>query len=246
MQYNAIAPMYDRLMNHVEYDEWVALIGSVIKRFGAERDPEILELGAGTGAIGGRLRDLGYRCIVSDLSFHMCKEAYGERGLAVCVADARNLPFKKRFGMALFLYDGINYLHTQNDYRKLFASVHEVLLPGGLFLFDITTRANSLKHFANYFDYDDYGDFSYVRHSYFDEKKSIQHNDFTVYRQSLENPGFYEKHIEKHTQKVFSVSEIEKNIPRKCFSVLGIWDGYTFRKYSNKSERIHFLLRKTP
>ncbi|MDR2579042.1 MAG: class I SAM-dependent methyltransferase [Chitinispirillales bacterium] len=245
MQYDVIAPMYDRLMRHVDYGEWIDLIARVIKRFSASDDPEILEIGAGTGVVGGRLGGLGYRYTASDLSFPMCREAHNERNLPICAADARALPFKKQFGLALFLYDGINYLHTQGDYRKLFASVCDILLPGGLFLFDITTRANSVKHFTNYFDYDDYGDFSYARHSYFDDKKSIQHNDFTIYRQSPENPGLYEKHTETHTQKVFSVSEIEKTIPRKRFTVLGIWDGYSFRKFSPRSERIHFLLRKT-
>jgi SAM-dependent methyltransferase len=244
MQYDALAPMYDRLMFHVEYDEWIALIRRVVSRYGVSRRPDILELGAGTGIVGSALGGLGFSYTASDLSLSMCREARAKRGLQVCAADARHLPFKKQFGMALFLYDGINYLPALDDYRRLFTSVCDVLLPGGLFLFDITTRANSVKHFVNYVDFEDYGDQSYVRHSWFDYGKSVQRNDFTIYRRSADDPRYYEKYVEKHSQKVFSVSEIERVVPKRRFNVLGIWDGYTFKKYSHKSLRIHFLLEK--
>jgi len=245
MQYSALAPIYDRLMYFVEYDEWASLIQRVTRRFGVSRDPDILELGAGTGVVGSILRGMGYRYTGSDLSFPMCREAAGVRGLPVCAADARCLPFRKKFGLTLFLYDGINYLLTLDDYRSLFDSVCDVLLPGGLFLFDITTRGNSVRHFQNYLDFEDYGDVSYVRHSYFDHLRSIQHNDFTIYRRSEGDPRFYEKFTEAHAQRVFSVSEIRRAVPKDRFSVLGIWDGYTFQKYSGKSDRIHFLLEKS-
>ncbi|MCL2218629.1 MAG: methyltransferase domain-containing protein [Chitinispirillia bacterium] len=258
MQYDALAPMYDRLMFHVEYDEWIALIRRIASKFGVSPKPDILELGAGTGIIGSILQGMGYGYAASDISLPMCREARVKRGLPVCAADARYLPFKKQFGMALFLYDGINYLMTLDEYRRLFNAVHDVLLPGGLFLFDITTRANSLQHFAHYMDFEDYGDFSFVRNSWFDYGRSIQHNDFTIFRQVTDAPlkdapgaaaaaaeaRYYEKFVEEHSQKVFSVSEIERVIPKKRFKVLGIWDGYTFRKYTSKSIRIHFLLEK--
>jgi SAM-dependent methyltransferase len=244
MQYDALAPLYDRLMGHVEYEEWAEFVVKAAARFGEGRRTEILEIGAGTGVVGAMLRKMGYSYIASDISFSMCKIANVNRNLPVCVADARHLPFKKKFGMALFLYDGINYLMTQEDYRKLFAAVFDVLAPGGLFLFDITTRENSMRHFMHYLDFEDYGDFSYVRESYFDVKKSIQHNDFTIHRRSDENPDYYEKYTEAHRQKVFSVLEIEGMVPKKRFAVLGIWDGYSFRKYTGRSLRVHFLLRK--
>jgi len=244
MQYEALAPVYDRLMGHVEYDEWADLILRVASRYGAGRNTDILELGAGTGVVGSMLRDMGYSYIASDRSFSMCRVANDKRSLPVCVADARRLPFLKRFGMVLFLYDGINYLHTMDDYRKLFASVYDVLAPGGLFLFDVTTRENSMRHFLNYLDFEDYGDFSYVRESYFEIAKSIQHNDFTIYRRSEENPDYYKKYTETHRQKVYSVPEIERMIPAKRFETLGIWDGYSFRRYTVRSLRVHFLLRK--
>ena len=244
MQYDALAPIYDQLMSHVEYEEWANLITKVVAKFSLTPSPEIIEIGAGTGVLGAFLADMGYSYIASDLSFSMCKEARKARGLPVCAADGGSLPFKKEFGIALFLYDGINYLHSLDDYRRLFYSVYNVLVPGGLFLFDVTTRANSIRHFGDCLYFEDYGDFSYVRHSHFNKKSAVQHNDFTIYRKSQSGSDLYEKYVERHSQKVFAAVEIEKTVPKESFSVLGVWDGYTFRKHSGKSERIHFLLRK--
>jgi SAM-dependent methyltransferase len=244
MQYEALAPIYDRLMYHVEYDEWIELIEKVLSRYGSVNDPKILEIGAGTGVVGSLLKGMRYRYTASDLSIGMCRVAKRLRNVPVCAADARHLPFRQCFDMALFLYDGINYMLTLDEYRKLFASVCDVLLPGGLFLFDITTRENSMRHFVHYVDFEDYGDVSYVRKSYYDEARLIQHNDFTIYRLSDDRPPYYEKFVETHVQKIFFVPEIEKAVPKKLFEVLGIWDGFLFKKYSEKSLRIHFLLRK--
>lgn len=245
MQYDALAPIYDRLMSHVEYEEWAELITKIVMKFSQTPDPHIIEIGAGTGILGERLKDLGYNYIASDLSFSMCREARAAgRTAPVCVADGIKLPFKKQFNLALFLYDGINYLQTLNDYSALFSSVYNVLDKGGLFLFDITTHTNSMKYFSDYMYYEDYDEFSYIRHSHFDYKKATQHNDFTIYRKYNENSDLYEKVIEQHKQKVFTPAQIKTAIDGNDFTVVGVWDGYAFRKYSNKSERIHFLLRK--
>ncbi|MFP4164722.1 MAG: class I SAM-dependent DNA methyltransferase [Chitinispirillaceae bacterium] len=244
MQYDALAPIYDRVMSHVDYEDWVELIHKVVARFSRFPNPDIVEIGAGTGVLGSRLTDLGYRYFGSDICYPMIREARSKRDLAVCASDGRHLPFKKQFGVAVFLYDGINYLQNSQDYTTLFQSVYDILLPGGLFLFDITTRENSIRHFTEYLDFEDYGDFSYVRHSYFDEISSIQHNDFTIFKQTQNNPDLYQKFTDNHRQRILSVSAIEKNIPPELFSKVGVWDGYSFKKFTPYSERVHFLLRK--
>jgi len=247
MQYDALAPIYDRLMSHVEYEEWAELITKIVMKFSRTPDPHIIEVGAGTGILGERLKNLKYKYIASDLSFSMCRETRrkAECIIPVCVADGTKLPFKKQFDLALFLYDGINYLQKLDDYGTLFRSVYDVLNSGGLFLFDITTRTNSMKYFCDNMYYEDYEEFCYIRHSHFDDKNAMQHNDFTIYRKyDDDNLNLYEKVTEKHQQKVFTPAQIKSVIDNKYFKVIGVWHGFTFRKYSNKSERIHFLLQR--
>ncbi|MCU0609300.1 MAG: class I SAM-dependent methyltransferase [Chitinispirillaceae bacterium] len=243
MVYDALAPLYDRIMSHVDYDEWVRLIGRVVKKHRPGRDLSVLEIGGGTGVLATRLNDIpGLTVTGSDLSFSMCQRAHARHSPFFC-ADARAMPCKPVFDLALFLYDGINYLSSLGDYTTLFAEAASCLLPGGLFLFDITTETNSLHHFRHYLESEDFGDSMYVRRSWYDKGESIQHNHFTIFR-TVDGSACYEKHIEEHSQKIFGANEIARAVPEALFSVSGIWDGFSMRPYRPHSERIHFLLKK--
>jgi SAM-dependent methyltransferase len=241
--YDALAPIYDRLMSHVEYEEWLLLIERISDRFLEGKKPSVFEFGGGTGILGSMLRKRGWDYFGSDRSFNMCKVA-ASRAIPFICSDARAIPLKKSFDLFLFLYDGINYLQTPEEYSLLFAEAYKSLLPGGLFLFDITTETNSLNHFKSYLEFEDWGDFSYVRRSYYNKLLQEQHNDFTIYRKINGSSPFYERLIERHCQKVFGAGTISRTIKSSMYTIEGMWDGFSFRNHRPHSERIHFLLKK--
>jgi SAM-dependent methyltransferase len=267
--YGALAPLYDRLMAHVGYHRWQDVVEQVIRRFGHSAKPSILEIGAGTGLLAQRLRGSGCRYVASDLSPDMCSQARTRVSQVVC-ADGRSLPFRSSayFDLVLFLYDGINYLIEKESWDRLFVEVYSRLSTGGLFLFDITTEFNSINNFSEYVDADDFDDCFYFRHSYYHALQSFQFNDFTIFRRRGEtdahgaapdvNGGsdshapkadcneseLYAKSLEHHKQKVFPVGVVRGFVPDSLFEVLGVWDNFSFKKYTPRSERVHFLLRK--
>jgi SAM-dependent methyltransferase len=241
--YDALAPIYDRLMSHVEYDEWVRLIERVVDRYLSCDRPALFEIGAGTGVLGQRLLQLGYDYKGSDRSFSMCS-CGKTRNIPFLCADGLCLPLKKRFDLVLFLYDGINYLQTLGHYAALMEEVHRNLNDGGLFLFDITTEANSLHHFRQYLDFEDWGDYTCIRRSYYRKESMEQHNEFTLFRRLPGSSPMFEKLLEHHCQKVFPAAGIARTVPASLFTVEGIWDGFSFNRFRPHSERVHFLLRK--
>jgi predicted TPR repeat methyltransferase len=221
----------------------VRLIGRVVKKHSPDRTLSVLEIGGGTGVLAGRLMEnRRYTYRGSDRSFPMCQFARA-RGAPFFCADARAIPCKPVFDLVIFLYDGINYLPSLDDYALLFIETASCLLPGGLFLFDITTETNSLHHFRHSLDFEDFGDSAYVRRSWYDKGECVQHNHFTLFRSSG-NTERYEKLIEEHSQKIFGANEIARMVPAAFFSIEGIWDRFSFRPYRPHSERIHFLLKK--
>ena len=147
--------------------------------------------------------------------------------------------------MVVFLYDGINYLRELSDYAHVCKEVYRVLTDDGLFLFDITTLTNSINHFSDFVDFEDFGSHYFMRHSYYRHENHSQHNEFTIFKRSTD-PTLYNRFDEHHEQRVFDPVSIADAIPKDLFEICGIWDGFTFRKYSRSSERIHFLLRKKP
>ncbi len=172
-------------MAHVEYHAWFTLIQKILSTHYKKENPSILELGSGTGTLAKLLTENGFPTCGSDISFSMCKEAQ-KKELSFFCADATKLPLKNSFSLILFLYDSINYLPTLPEYTRLFSEVYSCLDTDALFLFDITTVTNSRTNFIDFIDAEDFGDQSYIRHSYFDKAKSIKHNDFTLY---LQHPG---------------------------------------------------------
>jgi SAM-dependent methyltransferase len=241
--YDALAPIYDRLMSHVEYEEWLQLIERIVDKFHDGKPPALFELGGGTGVLGSMLKNRGWSYFGSDRSFNMCKMAKS-RAVPFLCADARAIPLKKPFDLFLFLYDGINYLRTPEEFSLLFSEVGRNLAPGGLFLFDITTEVNSLNHFNRYLEFEDWGDYSYVRRSYYNKHLQEQHNDFTIYRQINEKSSLYERLVECHCQRVFGANTIARAVQTDLYTIEGIWDGFSFRNHRPHSERIHFLLKK--
>jgi ubiquinone/menaquinone biosynthesis C-methylase UbiE len=232
-------------MSHVDYEAWFVFIQKILSRYLPTGNPSILEIGGGTGTIGKLLKKHGVKYFGSDVSFHMCAEAHTKDVPFIC-SDARHIPIKTTFDLLFFLYDGINYLIEQKDYSIFFKEAALRIRSNGLLLFDITTRTNSMKHFQNYMDYDDLGDCAYIRHSYYEPTSYYQFNDFTLFRRCTENsaPGLYNKFVEHHIQKVYTPQEIINMVPKADFEIEEIWDSFSFRKFSSRSERIHFLLRK--
>lgn len=242
MSYKALAPIYDRIMCHVEYEEWIELIDKIVKKHINKDNVSIFEIGGGTGVLGEHLKEHGYEYTGSELSLYMSQEAV-KKNIPYFCADARLLPVKKQFDVVLFLYDGINYLQTIQEYKKVFSEVSECLNRGGIFLFDITTEYNSMEHFYDFIDFEEFSDCSVIRHSYYDELMSIQHNDFTIFNFDPTTKK-YDKFTDKHIQKVFPAQLIEEAIPVKTFETVGIWDEFRMKKYSTRSERIHFCLKR--
>jgi SAM-dependent methyltransferase len=243
--YSSLAPFYDRIMAHVGYHSWLRLVRDIFSRYLSCEHPSILEIGGGTGTLGRLLVDEAYEYIGSDRSLAMSHEA-SKQGIPFVCADGRHIPFKRHFDMVMFLYDGINYLLDIADYTRLCSEAYQCLRPGGLLLFDVTTETNSLRHFVDFLDFEDYDDGAYVRHSYYETSSRLQFNDFTIFCRSSRpsSEQLFEKHREHHVQKVLSVPEIVAAVPADLFSNIGIWDGFSLKKYSSRSERIHFLYRK--
>jgi SAM-dependent methyltransferase len=239
--YSTLADIYDRVMSHVEYGAWEDLIGQVLTRFGAASRVPVFEIGGGTGVLGRRLVQAGYHYQGSDRSEQMCRVAL-RRGLPFLCCDGRALPVRGPYGLVIFLYDGINYMMGAADYGALLREVHRVLEPGGLFLFDITTETNSRRYFMDAVDSEDLGDAAYLRHSHYDERTRIQHNDFTLFIRESGGER-YIRSTESHCQRVLPFTEIRGFVPAELFEILGVWDGFSSRAAGRSSERVHFLLK---
>lgn len=245
MSYNIIAPFYDAVMDHVDYSDWYELLLRIVKKYRISIPLSVLEIGGGTGTLGNLImsNEQIFDYFGSDECYNMALEA-GKKNISFFCADGCSLPVKKQFDLIIFLYDGINYLQSIEEYKLLFDSVAECLKKDSLFLFDITTRENSFKYFFDIFDYQEIKGTSVIRHSYYQMKHNIQKNDFLFFSPVDPQKNIYTKNFESHSQNVYTPEQIKQAIPERLFSCIGVWDGFTMKPYTHASERIHFLLQK--
>ncbi|MFL2541138.1 MAG: class I SAM-dependent DNA methyltransferase [Candidatus Latescibacterota bacterium] len=77
--YQGLAPIYDYVMRHVDYDEWADYVQSLLERWAPEAT-QIADLACGTGNISLELRRLGYEMTGVDISGDMLRVANGKAG----------------------------------------------------------------------------------------------------------------------------------------------------------------------
>lgn len=244
LPYTYLAPVYDRLMEHVSYESWYYYIRQINGKFPfPSRD--MLEIGSGSGKLTKLFQGSEWRITCSDLCLQMAmlaRKRLSRKSVPLVVQDARRLAVRGPYGFVFFLYDGINYLRSASDLAACLREVRKVLLPGGYFLFDVTTEKNSLDHFTDYTYFDDAGTHCYARHSYYDPGTRTQYNRFNLFERMPDES--YRRFVEVHCQKVYSLEDISKAARKAGYKQVGMYDGYGFRKANRNSYRVHFLLKK--
>ena len=240
--YTALAPMYDRIMSHVDYESWAAYLLSLISRF-APRPRSILELGCGTGNITYLLsRRLKAKYLATDASDEMLAMAQqkmkADRGrLRFKRMDFQDIDLEDTFDVVVLAYDGINYLLETDEIAAVVESVSARLHPGGIFLFDQSTPANSINNLAYFDDAWDAADASYARKSEYDAARHLHITRFDIRIGD-------ECVKEVHYQRAYDLQEMELTLKLSSLRVEGCFDAFTDESATGASERIQWVLTK--
>lgn len=240
LPYSRLAEIYDHVMRHVDYAHWASYVTSLFKRH--KMKPEsIFDLACGTGSLAMELHRRGYAVAGAD----GCREM-----LVVGETKVQKLNYPIAFyhrnllslhdlppsDAVLCLYDSINYMMSLDDMAQAFQEVRQVVAPGGLFVFDICTENNSLKHFSDMTEEDSGEGFSYIRHSYYED--GVQFNKFNIL---FETTGEMVEEI--HQQRIYPLKDVEAVLDASPFEVIGAYGGFGYAAPTELSDRVHFVLK---
>jgi ubiquinone/menaquinone biosynthesis C-methylase UbiE len=243
--YTRFAYAYDVMMENVDYVRWADYVGDLFALYNY-RPKRLLNIACGTGSIDILLAQKGYEMFGIDLAFDMialAKKKAELRGvnLNLWQQDMRQLSVSKPVDALLCLYDSINYMTTENDLKTVFIRASEALVPQGMFIFDVTTERNIVKHFHMQTFAENNKDFSYIWKNLYIYKDKLCKTVLTFF---LKEDDCYKKYDEYHVQKIFSVDQVKDLLEEAGFKLLSSYDAFTFNKCGRSSDRINFTAVK--
>lgn len=239
--YSALAPIYDYVMDHVDYALWARYLLSLFKQHG-EKVQRVLDVSCGTGSLCRQLADAGLTVYGCDAAWPMLRVARKKVGAQrLWCGDLRSIGATWAPQAVLSTYDSMNYLMTQADWMAALLSIHRLLPVGGIFIFDISTLYNSTTVFQRYIQKDTTPGGNYSRTSYFQSRGSIQVNEFTIRLAGA--PGILFKEV--HRQKILSLETVRGYIAETPFQLQACYSDFTFLPANEKAERVHFVVKKT-
>jgi ubiquinone/menaquinone biosynthesis C-methylase UbiE len=238
--YEKLAVIYDQLMDHVDYRTWSHYILNLIARANIKVHTAV-DLACGTGNFLVHLCKSFPDLHGCDLSEAMIREARKKRELdkiTIFINDARFIALQNTsMNAVLLLYDSLNYLTDVSMLNKTLSEIYRILTPGGLFIFDVVSEKHCSKYFADYHENEFWHQAGYSRHSFFDQKKSIQYNNFRIIINGI-------TYLEQHIQKVYSTDFLVHSLQANSLEVVDIFEEFSFEKVKETTERMHFLCQK--
>ncbi|NLT96221.1 MAG: class I SAM-dependent methyltransferase [Clostridia bacterium] len=247
MAYTDLAQVYDKLMDEVDYNEWVDYIITHIEKAQAP-GKVLLDLGCGTGSICIPLAQKGYWVTGIDISAEMLTQAEQKaRAAGVNInffqQDIRELVLDFQVDIVIATFDIFNYIIEKQELIKVFQKIHGILKDGGILIFDVNTPYKLEKVLGeNVFTYNT-EELVYIWESFYERKTKICEMDLTFF--SLDQKtGKYIRFDETHLERAYEENEIKEMLIKNGFSVQGIYGQLSFFPPTENEERVFFVAKK--
>ena len=246
--YEALARTYDQLITPQEREQWLRDVPRRLAEAGVTPPMRVLDLACGTGQLALCLAQAGYRVMGVDLSPQMLDQAAKNAQrqgvfLPLVQQDMRRLDLHHEVEAVLCACDGLNYMTTPEDLRQALGSVCRVLRPGGLFLFDVSTR-EKLQAMDGEFYGEEEENVAYLWENRFDQASQCLTMDITFFFQVDAARDLFRRQRELHVQRGHSREELEAALTAAGFAVQTVEEAFTRHSPAPGCQRIQITARK--
>ncbi|HCI72754.1 MAG TPA: class I SAM-dependent methyltransferase [Balneola sp.] len=247
--YSNLAPLYDKLMENVDYESWADYIDEIIQEHHPEAE-KVLELACGTGSVAISLEELGYYEITAgDLSPHMievAKEKASKVDSAVQfkTLDFLNINIEDEFDVIFSVFDSVNYLQTESEVKIMLDECRKLLKEDGLLIFDFSTPLNSMEavdHLNN--EEAEVKSLRFFRTSEYDAINKIHTNTFEIEQLSEDKKEIISSFKEVHKQRIYSLEEMLSILKQTPYHLVAKYGDFDLIDADENSARITLVLK---
>ncbi len=230
-------------MKDAGYDAWAEYVAGLMPG-----SASVLECACGTGEIGFRLAKKGFSVIASDISEEMLMAAAEKqrrlglvsRGPRFVRMDMRSITLGKQVDCVIACCDGVNYLLSREDVKAFFGSAREALKPGGILIFDVSSRYKLSTVLGDRCFVENGRDIAYLWTNSYDPETKLVEMDLSFF---VRRGELYERFDEKHIQRAHSERELGSWLRETGFEY-SAYGFLTKEPPKENEERIVFAARK--
>ncbi|KUO71782.1 MAG: hypothetical protein APF77_18715 [Clostridia bacterium BRH_c25] len=237
--YFEFAEVYDLFMEDVDYKSWCRYIEEIFELYGI-KPGRVLDTACGTGNITIPMSLSGYQMWGLDLSGDMLsiaesKARASKKKIRFLNQDMTRMNLREKFEAVLCMCDGVNYIQNEEDLKNYFDTVYRNLEKKGVFIFDISSY-NKIRHIlGNNTFHEEKNNKHYIWNNNFDETSEIIEMELIFF---VPQGGLYRKFEEHHVQKAYKWEYLSELLKNAGFEDIRVFDGFSFNKPGEDSERI--------
>lgn len=242
--YRAFAPLYDRLLETVDYQKRAAYFDSIIQEYNPERKI-LLDLACGTGSLSFALSKLGYDVIGVDASEEMLliaqqKMYETEERVLFLQQRMESLDLYGTIDHCVSALDSLNHLTKSAQLQRAFDRVSLFLMPGGIFVFDMNSPYKHREILADEcFVYEQDGAMCVWQNHTEGLLTDISLDFFTE-----QSDGRYRRTGEHFAERGYEVETIEEMLTRSGLELLKLYGDDSFSPPTATTERLIYVTRK--
>lgn len=243
--YQEYASLYDLSGQMAFSQKILPYIRRLLKHHMAQ-GKRMVDVACGTGTVAIALAKDGWCVYGVDASREMLAMARAkaeERGASIKWSrqDMREFDLPQKVHLATCLYDSMNYMLTEEDLRASFARVFDVLLPGGLFFFDMNTIKALCKAWNNETYFIDSDDTCMVLKSHYNGRQKRSSVEVTCFQRV---GTLYRRIKEEHVEQGYPRERINALLTEAGFSVEGTYECFSLQSPSDQTFRIMWAARR--
>jgi SAM-dependent methyltransferase len=222
---------------------------AVLERYGAA-PASLVDVACGPGEFACAMAQRGYAVTGVDQSpemLAMARTTAARLGVAVAFLqqDMRALRLDRPADVLTCLFDSLNYLVDERDFRRTVEAFARGLSPRGLLLFDMNTLRGMAGKWSNRTwlvqDVEEEFEVHQTEFDYDSGVATIRINAF------LQRDGrLYERIQEVHRERGYPMHVIDGTLAAHGFEILGRWSTPEFGEVTPETGRVFYAARRGP